>query len=1012
MYIVIHCGGMPFNGETINTKSLGGSETAAYYLAKEMAAKGHHVTMFTNSQEEGTFDKVTYHWAGNVDQNTPFGSRFQFWVSNNPHDVLIVQRNPSAFSQKWASKMNILWLHDLALYRQKATAVGCSWNINQVWTVSDFHKKQIQDVYDYSERTVKVIRNGVDYKLYSDDVKRFPVVHGKDKISMVYSSRPERGLEHLVKKGGIMEKLLEEGDRFHLYVCGYDNTVPQMRSFYEGLWARCEELPNVTNVGALTKKHLSELQIEVDLSLYPTEFEEVSCITAMEACAAGTPFISSAYAALPETCSVMQSTLLPTLDGVADEEGFVEYLTNLSKEDIKDMSMKQRGLRDSKPHSWEASAEEALHNIERFFQDNVSNVGALARHFIYTSDIAALEKLEEGIGEEDVLGGTVLHNAMEEHGDCYKFFINDTFDEHYKAYYQYEKERGVNYGPEDLSHNPRFNTVASMVYGFDDGLCILDYGCAHGHYTINLARRFPGLNFIGVDIDASNIEKARKWAEDEGIPNVCFIHGRTEKETGEIISLSQEGDDHTFQHALSELGSDGGVHGIIAAEVLEHVADPKAVIEVLDNYLIDGGLLIVTTPFGGWEAMGYEEHWPWRAHLWHFERKDLADLFKGNDNFNITVVPSGQDKYEELCGSYVTVVEKDGHIKLGDLHSDDYKFTIQSPRQTISACLVVRDAEETILSCLKSLKGVVDEIIIGVDKNTIDGTRKIIKEWSDDLNLWPIVKVIEIETPLVDGFDTARNATIHKVTCDWILWIDADEKLIKGERIHKYLIENQFDSYCIAQHHIAAEPAGLLKTDLPSRLFRKRLGAVFFGRVHEHPEIEMNKGMGKAMVLQDISILHGGYTTESIRRGRFERNLPLLARDREDYPDRKLGKFLWVRDLAQSCMYESESNGGVVTDNMVKNAREGLELFEEILNEENIPARMLVDVLPYSNHCAAVLGNVFELVFKLSSSKLGGGINIDVEAPIHGVFSSKESARKLMNKLLEERLLNYESKYF
>ena len=64
----MHCSGMPFNGTTIQNSSLGGSETAAYYLAKGMAEKGHKVTLFTNSQEEGLWDGVRYIWLGNVTQ--------------------------------------------------------------------------------------------------------------------------------------------------------------------------------------------------------------------------------------------------------------------------------------------------------------------------------------------------------------------------------------------------------------------------------------------------------------------------------------------------------------------------------------------------------------------------------------------------------------------------------------------------------------------------------------------------------------------------------------------------------------------------------------------------------------------------------------------------------------------------------------------------------------------------------------------------------------------------------
>ena len=76
MIITIHCGGMPFNGDTIKTKSLGGSETAAYYVAKALAARGHRVTMFTNEQAEGAFDNVKYVWAGPINEQNLLGERF------------------------------------------------------------------------------------------------------------------------------------------------------------------------------------------------------------------------------------------------------------------------------------------------------------------------------------------------------------------------------------------------------------------------------------------------------------------------------------------------------------------------------------------------------------------------------------------------------------------------------------------------------------------------------------------------------------------------------------------------------------------------------------------------------------------------------------------------------------------------------------------------------------------------------------------------------------------------
>ena len=90
MDIVIHCGGMPFTGETVAEQSLGGSESAAYYMAKELAALGNKVTVFTTHPDGGNFDGVTYAWCGDVTEATPLGHMFDSYATQTPNDVLII----------------------------------------------------------------------------------------------------------------------------------------------------------------------------------------------------------------------------------------------------------------------------------------------------------------------------------------------------------------------------------------------------------------------------------------------------------------------------------------------------------------------------------------------------------------------------------------------------------------------------------------------------------------------------------------------------------------------------------------------------------------------------------------------------------------------------------------------------------------------------------------------------------------------------------------------------------
>ena len=52
---------------------------------------------------------------------------------------------------------------------------------------------------------------------------------------------------------------------------------------------------------------------------------------------------------------------------------------------------------------------------------------------------------------------------------------------------------------------------------------ILELGCGKGEYTVNLAKLFPDINFIGVDYKGNRIWRGAKTAIEEGIPNVAFL---------------------------------------------------------------------------------------------------------------------------------------------------------------------------------------------------------------------------------------------------------------------------------------------------------------------------------------------------------------------------------------------------------------------------------------------------------------------------------------------------------
>ncbi len=976
MHIAIYATGMPFNGESIpNGKSLGGSESAAYYMAKELVKLGHNVVVFTNSQERGRWDGVLYEYHGKPSEQFPLGDRFHFTMAV-PYDVVIIQRHPVGFLHPINAKVKLWWLHDLALLRNSALAQNHLLNIDRILTVSEFHKNQVAEVYDISKDFIVPTWNGVDYEQFEDirvqresrqliQKSRKSNILSKEIQTLCFAARPERGLNELVGKDSIMEQLPD----CHLYVCSYQNTTQHMQDFYQYLWARCEELPNVTNVGSLGKKELYELLGKSMLYVYPTTFEDTSCIMVIEANAAGTPFISFKHAALPETCKDSGSVLLPLKNGQVDKPLFVKTVKKILSDNSKWDNLHQKALK--KDQSWKSAAIQWDQLFKDILKEKSQDQTRLYKHLEHYSDISAIMHHDQEIA----FTPNDIRDYLPDFDNNYGFYLNNDYEGHYKRYYQYEKDRGVIYGAEELAGNPRFEQTRMFVEQFKPQ-SILDYGCAHGHYVMNLMKLFPDIRLFGVDIDESNIKTAKKWAMDKG--------------------ATQELADNLFIQSTVEDGFEltQKVDMIIVAEVLEHVPDPGDLIGQLKKYLNPGGVFLITTPYGAWEAIGYDEHPGWRAHIHHLERQDLLELFGNQEQYKLLALPHRDD----LGHFFVTFKNSDTDI--GEI---DYerKLRSQAPNETLSACIIAKDSELTIGKTLKGIQAVSDEIIVGIDETTTDETKRVCELYG--------ARTFKIPSPLHVGFDEARNLTIAKAKMDWIIWIDSDETLEQIENLPKYLRPNCYDGYAIKQHHYAVEPAALFKTDFPVRIFRNHKGVKFYGLVHEHPEMIYNKGVGKVIILQDIAIMHNGYRTEKIRRKRFERNWPLMQKDRKKHPDRKLGRFLWLRDLAHLVKYNLEGNGMRMTPEIQGYAQNIIMLWRELLEEGN--TRFITESLPYYSEAVNVLGGGIEFLIDLKAQTNGHKASF-TNSPLKGLFANKEDIKGLTEHLAEETTKPYGEKYF
>lgn len=83
----------------------------------------------------------------------------------------------------------------------------------------------------------------------------------------------------------------------------------------------------------------------------------------------------------------------------------------------------------------------------------------------------------------------------------------------------------------------------------------------------------------------------------------------------------------------------------------------------------------------------------------------------------------------------------------------------------ISACIISYNEENKIEDCLKSLDGLVDEIIV-VDSLSTDKTKEIVKKYTDNIYDQKFLGHVE-----------QKNLAVEKANNDWILSLDCDERL-------------------------------------------------------------------------------------------------------------------------------------------------------------------------------------------------------------------------------------------
>lgn len=219
------------------------------------------------------------------------------------------------------------------------------------------------------------------------------------------------------------------------------------------------------------------------------------------------------------------------------------------------------------------------------------------------------------------------------------------------------------------------------------------------------------------------------------------------------------------------------------------------------------------------------------------------------------------------------------------------KKNLRSKKQALSVVIHTKNEEKMIVDCIKSVKKIADEIIVA-DMNSSDKTIELAR------NLGARI----VSVPVYDFVEPARNFAISKAKNDWILVLDADERigLKLGKTIKKIVEKNTYDVVSFPRKNIILNKwmkHGLRWPDYQNRLFRKGF-VQWSDAIHEK---DTHKGrFYKIEPIESNALIHYNYSSvdqlmeKTIRYASNERyydNKKDLTTD--DIHKRMEGEFSW-----------------------------------------------------------------------------------------------------------------------
>jgi len=192
------------------------------------------------------------------------------------------------------------------------------------------------------------------------------------------------------------------------------------------------------------------------------------------------------------------------------------------------------------------------------------------------------------------------------------------------------------------------------------------------------------------------------------------------------------------------------------------------------------------------------------------------------------------------------------------------------PRPRLSVAMIVRDEQEVLSDTIDSARSIADEIV-ALDTGSTDQTRAMLERSCNRVS-W---------TNWKDDFSAARNRCLEQVSGDWVLWLDAGEKLAPefSDALRQF-VDQEADPqkvYLLMVEMPSADPSASNEQVAQLRLMPNRRELRFHGRVCETVRPSMRAAGLEIDAAPGRIARHPRQHDPRRKISRAQRNLKLIA---------------------------------------------------------------------------------------------------------------------------------------